>query len=266
MTVQTQLKQIGRITIQGVLESLTGLHIGGTEVGLQIGGADLSVVRNGLDGLPYIPGSSLKGKMRSLLERVYTPGSLKRVGNSRIYMPDRLEDYTDINKGFIFHLFGVTPEMVKDLAKKAGEDAESLPTRLIVRDAAMAEESREQLERSLYTDMPYTQVKTEVVIDRITSAATPRQIERVPAGTRFNFEMIFNLYFDSDVKLLDHISEAMELLEHDCLGGQGSRGYGQVRFVKRNATAKWFNGQNFDVQVNEWKNKFERDEIGGAAQ
>lgn len=263
MTAQTTMKQQGRIAITGVLETLTGLHIGGTEVGLQIGGADLSVVRNGLDGLPYIPGSSLKGKMRSLLERVYTPGELARVGNSRIYQPKTREDYTNTETGFVFHLFGVTPETVKRLAGNEAGNVEALPTRLIVRDAAMSDETRRQLDRSLYTDMPYTQVKTEVVIDRITSAATPRQIERVPAGARFNFEMIFNLYFDEDIRFLSHITEAMELLEHDCLGGQGSRGYGQVRFVKRSALAKWFNGANFDAEVNAWKAGFERDETKG---
>jgi CRISPR-associated protein Csm3 len=87
----------------------------------------------------------------------------------------------------------------------------------------------------------------------------------VPAGAQFNFEMVFNIYFDYDVKFLDRITEAMELLEHDCLGGQGSRGYGQVRFVKRAAAVKWFNGQNFDTEVNAWKKGFERNETEGDA-
>ncbi|MCK5860989.1 MAG: type III-A CRISPR-associated RAMP protein Csm3 [Candidatus Hydrogenedentes bacterium] len=263
MTAQTQLKQIGRIFIQGVLESRTGMHIGGTEVGLQIGGADSSVIRNGIDGVPYIPGSSLKGKMRSLLERIYTPGELKAVGKSRIYMPEQIEEYRDPEKGFIFHLFGITPETVKRLKGNENEEIQALPTRLIIRDASMTQKSKDLLNRSLYTDMPYTQVKTEVVIDRITSAATPRQIERVPAGAQFNFEMVFNLYFETDLTFLERISEAMELLEYDSLGGHGSRGYGQVRFVKRSADATWFNGVNYDTQVNEWKNGFERDENGG---
>lgn len=259
MTAQTSsLKQLGRIVISGVLEAQTGLHIGGTEVGLQIGGADSSVIRNGLDGLPYIPGSSLKGKMRSLLERVYTPGQLpddKKI--ARIYKPISLDQYEDPDKGFVYHLFGTTPEAIEKLG------GEAKPTRLIVRDAPMNKKTKEALKRSLYTDMPYTQVKTEVVIDRITSAATPRQIERVPAGAQFDFEMVFNLYFDYDVKFLDRITEAMELLEHDCLGGQGSRGYGQVRFIQRTAEVKWFNGKNFDAEVNAWKATFERNEDGG---
>ena len=77
MTAQQTIQQIGQIKINGLLTAITGLHIGGTEVGLAIGGADNTIIRNGLDGKPYIPGSSLKGKMRSLLDRVYTPGTLK---------------------------------------------------------------------------------------------------------------------------------------------------------------------------------------------
>ncbi len=111
----------------------------------------------------------------------------------------------------------------------------------------MAEETAKTLERSLYTDMPMSQVKTEVVIDRITSAATPRQMERVPAGARFDFEMVFNLYREGDLDWLKYVAEAMEMLEHDYLGGQGSRGYGQVRFVNCTVTVASFNGRDLDA-------------------
>ena len=79
----------------------------------------------------------------------------------------------------------------------------------------------------------------------------------------FDFEMIFNLYLEVDIAYLDRISEAMELLEHDYLGGQGTRGYGQVRFVKRGAEARWFNGVKFDQQFSSWKQGFERNETEG---
>jgi len=254
MTEQTVLKQIGQIKISGQIKAVTGLHIGGTEIGLAIGGADSTVVRNGLDGKPYIPGSSLKGKMRSLLDRIYTPGELKRVGNSRIYGCNSLSDYQDPKKGFVFHLFGVTPKEIENLG------GEAMPTRLIFRDAMMAPETAEALEESLYIDMPYSQVKTEVVIDRITSAATPRQVERVPAGALFDYEIVFNLYLETDLDWLPFLTEAMDLLEIDYLGGLGSRGHGQVRFETRKVVLKSFNG--FDVagdsRVTAWKDKFER--------
>jgi CRISPR-associated protein Csm3 len=251
------VKQLGRIRISGILKTLTGLHIGGTSVGLAIGGADSTVVRNGLDGRPYIPGSSLKGKLRSLLDRVYTPGKLDRVGNSKVYKCASLADYQDLKKGFVFHLFGVTPEEIDRLGGVA------MPTRLIVRDASMTDKTAEALDRSLYTDMPMTQVKTEVVIDRITSAATPRQIERVPAGACFEFEIIMNVFQSTDLEWLPYLSEAMELLEHDYIGGQGSRGYGQVRFVVRKAEAASFNGFNVDgdPRYSAWVQSITREEV-----
>lgn len=224
-------KHLGRIRVHGAIEAVTGLHIGGNEIGLAIGGADNTVVRNGLDGRPYIPGSSLKGKMRCMLDRVYNSANLnEEVAKQRIHLCQSASDYAHCP---VCNLFGVTPEAV---------DNQNLPARLLVRDAMMSAASATALENSLYTDMPFTQVKTEVVIDRITSAATPRQMERVPAGARFDFEFVFNVYRENDFDYLPYVSEAMELVEHDYLGGQGSRGYGQVRFVDCELETRWFNG------------------------
>ncbi len=252
MTEQTVLKQIGQIKISGQIKAVTGLHIGGTEIGLAIGGADSTVVRNGLDGKPYIPGSSLKGKMRGLLERVYKGNKLIEIiggkNKIRIHMCENAADYQGC---FVCQMFGITPEKA---------ESKNLPTRLIFRDAMMAPETAEALEESLYIDMPYSQVKTEVVIDRITSAATPRQVERVPAGALFDYEIVFNLYLETDLDWLPFLTEAMDLLESDYLGGLGSRGHGQVRFETRKVVLKSFNG--FDVagdsRVTAWKDKFER--------
>lgn len=108
------------------------------------------------------------------------------------------------------------------------------PTRLIVRDARLT--NADELEKAK-TDMPYTEVKTEVVIDRITSAATPRQIERVPAGAEFEFKMIYSIYNKNDIDILKSVFEAMSLLEDDYLGGSGSRGHGQIGF--ENITVDW---------------------------
>lgn len=250
----TDFRHLGRIKITGLLETLTGLHIGGTETGLSIGGADSPVIRNGLDGYPYIPGSSLKGKMRCMLERIYTPGDLVKVGNARVYKCDSLERYQN---SAVHNLFGVTPEEIAKLSKNQGDEttAEALPTRLLFRDAMMSPESAEALERSLYTDMPLTQVKTEVVLDRITSAATPRQIERVPAGVDFHYEIIFNLYQEKDLEWLATLQEGMDLLEEDSLGGQGSRGYGKVRFATREVEVKGL-GDHTDLAENEQVQRF----------
>jgi len=208
-----------KIFIRGKITVLTGLHIGGNSVGMAIGGADNVVVRNPLTNEPYIPGSSIRGKMRSLLERVrgmeentgeggfsYKGGKANAGQNSA----------TDLGK-----LFGVS----------ASETTKE-PTRLIVRDAHLTDESKDALENAPNTDMPMTEVKTEVNIDRITSAATPRQFERVPAGAEFKFEFILTLMEgDDDGQFLNLIREGMELVQHDSLGGHGSRGYGSVQFT-----------------------------------
>lgn len=239
MSEAAAFSHLGRIKLSGEIEVLTGIHIGGTDAGLAIGGADLTVVRNGLDGRPYIPGSSLKGKMRCLLERIYKAGELKPVGNSKIHVCQCLSAYEQC---FVCHVFGITPE---DVRKVKGE---AMPTRLLVRDAMMTDATADALEHSLYTDMPLTQVKTEVVIDRITSAATPRQIERVPAGARFAYELVYNVFRPEDLQWLDYVKEAMDLVEEDYLGGQGSRGYGKVRFATRLIEAKSFKPEEFAIE------------------
>lgn len=260
MNKAAAFSHLGRIKISGEIEALTGIHIGGTDAGLAIGGADPTVVRNGLDGRPYIPGSSLKGKMRCLLERIYKPREPKSDGNSKIHVCQSLPAYEQC---FVCHVFGITPE---DVRKVKGE---AMPTRLLVRDAMMTDETAEALERSLYTDMPLTQVKTEVVIDRITSAATPRQIERVPAGARFAYELVYNVFRLEDLQWLAYIKEAMDLVEEDYLGGQGSRGYGKVRFASRLIEAKSFKPGELDIEADrsfkDWAGEMKREPKRDAA-
>lgn len=91
------------------------------------------------------------------------------------------------------------------------------------------------------TDLPYTESKTEVTIDRITAKAMPRTIERVPAGVSFNVNMVINIFDGEDEsKLLKTLNDAMALLEDDYLGGNGSRGYGQVAFSEMKFTPKTY--------------------------
>ena len=218
----TAVKKIdSKIFVRGNLTALTGLHIGGNSVGMAIGGADSVVVRNPLTNDPYIPGSSLRGKMRALLERVRGDennnengeGGFSWDGSKNEALAGKKSD-TSLGK-----LFGVAAEDSKE------------PTRLIVRDALLTEKSREALLSAPNADMPMTEVKTEVWIDRITSAANPRQIERVPASAEFKFEFILTLLEEDDQKdFLNLLFEGLRLVQADTLGGNGSRGYGQVRF------------------------------------
>lgn len=176
-------------------------------------------------------------KMRSLLDR-YLGNPLNRsIGRDvRIYESKSPEEY---EQSPVCNVFGITPD--KNFPNL-------MPTRLIVRDALLTEETRERLDK-IDTDMPFTEIKTEVAIDRITSAATPRQNERVPAGAIFGpLEMVYSLYTrDTDqgddglrreVSFFDSVLTCMELLQDDYLGGHGSRGSGKIAFRHLEMTFK----------------------------
>ncbi len=219
MTENNTAKKISKkIFIRGTLKVITGLHIGGSSVSMSIGGADKIVVRNPLTNEPYIPGSSLRGKMRSLLERLR--GIELDGGDGGFSYEKGKADAGKNPNTYLGKLFGIS----------AAEENKQ-PTRLIVRDAHLTNDSKEKLVNAPNTDMPMTEVKTEVNIDRITAAANPRQFERVPAGAEFQFEFILTLLEgDDENKYLELIREGMELVQNDSLGGHGSRGYGQVEF------------------------------------
>ncbi|MFW6308924.1 MAG: type III-A CRISPR-associated RAMP protein Csm3 [bacterium] len=194
--------------IKGKIEAKTGLTIGGNDQQEMIGGIDQHVMKDA-EGIPYIPGSSLKGKLRSLLE-------LKEGKN-----------LCECGECDICTIFGAP-------ANKRKEEAG--PTRFYVRDAALNEEiknemnEREGIFKEL--EMTYTESKTENTIDRKTSeASNPRTIERVPAGARFDFEMVFNILQAKDLERLNMVITALNMLEDDYLGGSGSRGYGRIQFI-----------------------------------
>jgi CRISPR-associated protein Csm3 len=209
----------GRIFITGDILAVTGLHIGGAQTGLEIGGVDNVVIRDPLTDRPYIPGSSLRGKMRSLWEK--KNGVLQNwpIGQGvRIHI---CKDASEYGRCPVCQIYGVP-----------GQLEASSPTRLIVRDVFMSSDSAKKLEEVAQTDLPYTEVKWEAAIDRVTSAATPRQMERVPAGVIFSgFEMVFSVYdHPGDLQRFSGVLESMQLLEDDYLGGQGSRGSGKIAF------------------------------------
>lgn len=206
----------GRVFIECDVEARTGLHIGGAESSLSIGGVDNVVIRDPLSDRPYVPGSSLKGKMRAQMEKLHRRPQNRRIGQVTIHTCDNAGDYATCD---VCHIYGVPGEM--DF---------STSTRLVVRDVQLAEDSVRELER-LKTDLPFSEVKWEVAIDRVTSAATPRQMERVPAGAVFGpAEMVYSIYDAADLPRFERVIEGMQLLEDDYLGGSGSRGSGKVAF------------------------------------
>lgn len=232
------IKLHGKIILKGTIEAKTGLHIGGNTGELDIGGIDNPVIRNAFNRQPYIPGSSLRGKMRGLLDRHFGKDLNKPVGRDVRVNESKTpgEYYTcPINQ-----VFGVAP--TQQLRGK------TMPTRLLVRDTYLTEDSLAILNKA-DTDTDFTEIKTEVAIDRITSAATPRQQERVPSGAKFGpFQIVHSLYtqhgtdhdneLQDEVELFDTVLKGMELLQDDYLGGSGSRGSGQIAFENLTMTFK----------------------------
>ncbi len=226
----------GRVFIRGDIRTLTGLHIGGAQTGLAIGGVDNVVIRDPITSRPYIPGSSLKGKMRSLGEKLTGAPQNQRIGQDvRVHIAKNEEQY---RRFWVNPIFGVP-----------AEGWIAAPTRLVVRDVALSGASAEALEKSSQADL-YTEIKWEAAIDRVTSAATPRQMERVPAGVVFSpFEMVYSIYeIPGDLDLFDHVLECMQLLEDDYLGGQGTRGSGKVRFEAVRVTARTSGGYDQEIE------------------
>lgn len=213
---ETTWRFVGKYILKGTIECVTGLHIGGSTEGIEIGGVDNPVIKDPLTDLPYIPGSSLKGKMRHLLE----------------WQIGKVEKYPK-QSGFTAHFCGecAACRIFGPSSDKTTVRRQAGPTRLTVRDAFPTEDTKKKWDAWLGEGIA-TEIKTENTIDRVTSKANPRPMERVPARSAFEFEMIFDVYDpEGDTALLKHLFAAMRLLENSALGGSGSRGYGKIKFT-----------------------------------
>jgi CRISPR-associated protein Csm3 len=210
--------------LSGVLRCVTGLHIGGNQDVADIGGVDLLVIRDPLSREPYIPGSSLKGKLRSLLERFYYAQDPDTYGFTRVMRVGEEIRHHECSREscVICRFFGTS---------KGEGVPENRPALLYVRDAYLTPASKARLEQ-MESGYYLSEVKFENTLDRITSAANPRQVERVPRDTEFSFSLVYNpdaaLGVLSTREDLKGLFTALLLLTDDYLGGHGSRGYGQV--------------------------------------
>jgi CRISPR-associated protein Csm3 len=228
-TTQTELKLIGKLILEGELHCETGLHIGAGKGSLEIGGADNPVVKDS-HGRPYVPGSTLRGRVRSLLEQatgMAIPSELvyisKRKGQEvRIHQSDRPDDEVCV-------LFGRSPGRMEKVGGGDIDSSHATPARLAVFDAPLILDSiTPQMRETL--DDELTEVKSENAIDRITSQANPRTLERVPAGARFKIRLVLDILCPEDAVLPALLVQGLRLLEDDTLGGGGSRGSGRVSF------------------------------------
>lgn len=220
------MRLLGYKAIRGLMRLESGLRIGASKDMMAIGDVDNPVIRNPLTGEPYIPGSSLKGKMRYLLEW--------HLGGKYISESDKHHVYASNDpKDPVNRIFGVAPgnrQKEQEAAMQRG------PTRLLVRDANLTDDSKNRLyEQTAARGSLYTEIKQEVFIPRIGGNANPRTAERIPAGAEFDFEIIYRV-FDlddgghTDKEYFEYVLTALRLVELDGLGGYVSRGYGQVSF------------------------------------
>ena len=187
---------LNKIRINGEIELLTGLHIGTGGEFAAIGAADTPVIKDVITNESIIPGSSLKGKLRSMLGARY---SIKNANGAD-------DDCDEIKR-----LFGSVDK----------------PSRLIFSDMTIS--NKDELNSlNVYTT---TETKFENTINRLSGVANPRQIERTIRGCKYSMDIIYNLKEEDealeDMKML---AEGFKLLEFDYLGGHGSRGYGKVKF------------------------------------
>jgi CRISPR-associated protein Csm3 len=209
----------------GCLELLSGLHIGSGNNEMHIGGTDNPVLKNPVNGEPYIPGSSLKGKIRSLLE--WKLGVVAHTQGEPLkfrHIPQLPTEQQQPAKTLL-KLFGGAPEGANQDMKLVEEIG---PTRLAFWDCSLKKDWVNEMKRR---NLLLTETKMENMIDRIRGvAAQPRNTERVPAGAMFDFALTLRVHDDED--LLDMVFEGLKLLELTGLGGSLSRGYGKVCFAE----------------------------------
>ena len=199
-----------KIQINGVLEVVTGMHIGGSSAFSAIGAVDSPVIKDIRTNKPMVPGSSLKGKMRTLLSKKYNAA---------------VQANANDDAECITRVFG---------SAKKDDNGKVMPSKILISDMFVINEE-ELRNRGLQN---LTEVKFENSINRATAVANPRQIERAIKGLQFGVDMIYEVEngkedeIEEDIKL---IAEALQMLQYDYLGGSGSRGYGKVKFHELNA-------------------------------
>ena len=203
------------LTLKGQIELLSGLHIGGGDDTMKIGGIDSQVIKDINTSKPYIPGSSLKGKMRSLLE---WNNRLVSYGEGEVFNSKILEKVPEPDK-----------KAAQNLLKIFGDKENKFGiTRISVGDCLLSKECE---------GLKLSEAKYENVINRESGTAEhPRQIERVPAGVKFDLVIRLKVfdekepYNDNENELKEMVESGLKLIQNDYLGGSGSRGYGRVEF------------------------------------
>lgn len=202
-----------KLLIEGTIEVVTGMHIGGNDAFSAIGAVDKPVIKDSRTQEPIIPGSSLKGKLRTLLARSLSDA---------IILPKPNDDQEIIRR-----LFGSSETKQGEVGLRR--------SRLIFSDCYLT--NKEELLKT----GGMTEVKFENGIDRRTAVANPRQIERVVRGAEFGLHLVYDVHEATELEEdFAHLRKAISLLEMDYLGGHGTRGSGRVKL--KNLTVKSIDG------------------------
>lgn len=185
----------GKIVIRCEMKVVTGLHIGASSAFSAIGAVDSPVIRDPVTQLPMVPGSSLKGKLRTLLAR----SLCKDIQAMPMY---------DKDDPVILRMFG----SAQPVRRSRLQFVDSFVTNAVS-----------------FQKVGLTEVKTENGINRMTSVANPRQIERVVPGVKFGVRIVYDVVDPDEItEDMEQLAHAMRLLQLDYLGGHGSRGSGRV--------------------------------------
>lgn len=218
--------------LNGKIKLLSGLHIGGNEAVIEIGGNDNPIIRDISTGDPYIPGSSLKGKMRYLLE--WYTGNINF--NGSVFSSSK-------ENNILLNVFGGT----------AGGSGKTGPTRITVKDSFLSEDSKKELEKIRKKFGTDTELKTENSINRLNSSAVPRSLERIPRNLEFDFEIVYKvLNVDDKEKVKELILKGLKLLEIEGIGGSVSRGSGQIE-IKELKVTNLYKGTDEKIWLNNTK-------------
>ncbi len=248
----------GNFVITGKIKTKEGLHIGAPKESVEIGGIDSPVIKHPVTGAPYIPGSSLKGKMRSIMEKATLAATKdfrynrkeQQIQQHVCYDTDFSNDDETGSGALKCHVCRVYGSVGKKSNK--GKTGKNYPARILVRDSYLSQKDGDN--KDLVVDNLYVfEAKTETAINRITASANPRTIERVPEGAIFLFEIIYRVFCKTDgpnkidsaelkyVKQdIKNIFEVLALIQRDSLGGNISRGSGKVEFTLDKDKCKYY--------------------------
>ncbi len=189
----------------------TWLHIGGSDLGLKIGGIDSSVVKNPLTNEPYIPWSSIKWKMRASLEMIEWDYSKK------YWASEKIDNDSNIAKSF----WMATTNL-------------KISSRLIFSDFEMTNEYKEEFKKLWAVD--FMEDKSENSVPRFLKwPANPRHIERVPAWVEFEWKIIITPVEWENWITEEELNEVLEkwvyYLNNFWLGWWVSRWNGRIEMI-----------------------------------